>query len=369
MFPIRTSIAIRDTPGVVVGLILANVVVFLLQQSLPPDLAQEFILRNALVPAKYSTDISLGTLAALITNAFMHGGWWHLLLNMWVLWVFGRPLEQRLGVLRFVLLYLASGIIASLAHLFANLGSPIPALGASGAIAGVLGAYTLLYPRSRILFFGFLIHELPAVLFTAIWLAIQIAQGVTVLLTTSPVAGGIAWWAHIGGFAGGLVLVKLLGRPRTERRTAGMPERPGELSVGAPVTSGRVIGPIRPRQITPFPVARKRGPTGRPPRNRNSAGSAGDTAEDVLELGQPIRRKWNRALARSAGGRAARILELSQPMQEMSSRGIASAAGEVLELGQTVRKRSDKGIGFRLGRFAAQLTRGTTEEDANARVS
>lgn len=100
MFPIRTSIAIHETPGVVVGLILANVVVFLLQQSLPPDLAHEFILRNALVPANYSTGITLGALAALITNAFMHVGWWHLLLNMWVLWVFGRPLEQRLGGVR-----------------------------------------------------------------------------------------------------------------------------------------------------------------------------------------------------------------------------------------------------------------------------
>ncbi|MCH8181668.1 MAG: rhomboid family intramembrane serine protease [Proteobacteria bacterium] len=308
MFPIRTSIAIHETPGVVVGLILANVVVFLLQQSLPPDLAHEFILRNALVPANYSTGITLGALAALITNAFMHVGWWHLLLNMWVLWVFGRPLEQRLGVLRFVLLYLASGIIASLAHLFANLGSPIPALGASGAIAGVLGAYTLLHPRSRIVFFGLFIHELPAVLFTVLWFAIQVVQGVTDLLNTAPGTDGIAWWAHIGGFAGGLVLVNLLGRPRPPRRVTGMTERTGELEIGPPVANGRVIGPIRPRQLVPVPIARSRTLAGRPPRNRGAAGAVGGRASPALDPGQPVREGGKQGIAFRAGKLAGQIM-------------------------------------------------------------
>lgn len=307
MFPIRTSVEIRETPGVVVGLILANVVIFLLQQSLPPDLAHEFILRNALVPAEFSTDITLGTLVSLITNAFMHGSWWHLLLNMWVLWVFGRPLEQRLGVMRFVFLYLASGIIASLAHLFINLGSPIPALGASGAIAGVLGAYTFLHPRSRILFFGLFIHELPAVLFTLLWLAIQVVQGVTDLLSTAPGAGGIAWWAHIGGFAGGLVLVNLLGRARTERRVVGMIERAGELAIGEPVTSGRVIGPVRPRQLVPFPVARNRTPTGRPQRNSGAARTARGSALPAPDLGQPVRGDGGGGIAFKLGRLAANL--------------------------------------------------------------
>ena len=146
MIPIRTSVELREAPGAVIGLIIANVAIFLLEIGLPADLAKQFIMHNALVPARY-TQIGFGAAHGLepanvfpfITNTFMHSGWWHLTINMWTLWLFGGPLEQRLGAARFVLFYLGCGVAASVAHFTFNPASPVPALGASGAIAGVLG--------------------------------------------------------------------------------------------------------------------------------------------------------------------------------------------------------------------------------------
>ena len=159
MIPIRTSVELREAPGAVIGLIIANVAIILLEIGLPADLAKQFIMHNALVPARY-TQIGFGAAHGLepanvfpfITNAFMHSGWWHLTINMWTLWLFGGPLEQRLGAARFVLFYLGCGVAASVAHFTFNLASPVPALGASGAIAGVFGGiHLLLHLKERVL--------------------------------------------------------------------------------------------------------------------------------------------------------------------------------------------------------------------------
>lgn len=229
MFPIRTSVATDDISGTVIGLIAANVAVFLLLVGLPAELAEQFVHQHALVPARYTRPevaeaIGLEATNPLpfLTNAFMHAGWVHLGVNMWTLWLFGRALEDRLGPLRFMALYLGSGIVASLAHFASDIHSATRALGASGAIAGLLGAYTLLYPRARIdlvtpiLFFP-LTYALPAVVYTSLWFVYQLANGLPALAGLGA-EGGIAWWAHIGGLVAGLALIKIIGSQPVERR-------------------------------------------------------------------------------------------------------------------------------------------------------
>lgn len=228
MIPIRTNVPTRDPPAAVLALIVINIGVFVQQATLPPDVGIEFIHRFALVPALFEFQPGVGVrfdplqLTRLLTNTFLHGGVLHLVVNMWTLWLFGRPLQQRLGGLRFLVFYLACGAVASLAHLIFNIDSPVPALGASGAIAGVLGAFTLLHPRARITFFTLVIifplfFPLPAFLYAALWFGFQLLRG-TVELSTPGVAPGIAWWAHIGGFAAGVVFAFLFvgRRPRTQ---------------------------------------------------------------------------------------------------------------------------------------------------------
>jgi membrane associated rhomboid family serine protease len=147
---------------------------------------------------------------------FLHGGWLHLLGNMWFLWVFGDNIEDRLGHLRYLVFYLATGLGAGLAHALLNLSSTIPAVGASGAISGVLGAYFVLFPHSRVitlvpLLFFFFTVRLPAVIILGYWFAIQFISGLGAVAL--PGSGGVAWWAHIGGFVLGAVLVRMF-RPR-----------------------------------------------------------------------------------------------------------------------------------------------------------
>jgi len=148
---------------------------------------------------------------------FLHGGWLHLIGNMWFLWIFGDNVEDYLGHVRFLLFYLLCGLAASVAHLAFNLHSTIPTLGASGAIAGVLGAYLLLFPGARILtlvpvFFVWLM-ELPAYVILIYWFVLQLLQG-TASLAQTAAGGGVAWWAHVGGFVAGLALVKIVASRR-----------------------------------------------------------------------------------------------------------------------------------------------------------
>ncbi len=232
MIPIATSVETREIPAAVIGLIIANLLVFLIQTSLAPGLAEDFIYQNGLVPARYTNPglvdqfgLAPTNFFPFFTNSFMHAGWLHLLVNMWTLWLFGKPLEERLGTPRFVLVYLLSGLAASIAHFLFNLASPVPAVGASGAIAGLLGGYTLLYPRARVmlltpvLFFP-VVYRLPAMIYTGLWLVFQLVPGIADLFVRDQL-GGIAWWAHIGGLAAGAVLVKFIGAPKRHPREIG----------------------------------------------------------------------------------------------------------------------------------------------------
>ena len=249
MIPIRTSVEVQEIPGAVIGLILANVAVFVFQGSLPDDLAKQFIYQNGLLPARYTDpdvarELGLGRFNYLpfLTSAFLHGDWLHLSVNMWTLWLFGRALEERLGAPRFILFYLACGLVAGLTHFAFNLESGVPVIGASGAIAGVLGAYTLVHPTARIailtpiLFFPMVFH-LPAVVYTGLWFVFQVARGIAEF-SLPGAAGGIAWWAHIGGLVAGLALIGAIGRQRTRVR-----------QIGAARTGVREIGAPRPRTI------------------------------------------------------------------------------------------------------------------------
>jgi membrane associated rhomboid family serine protease len=233
MFPIIDSAPRAANPVVTYALILVNTLVFLWLWSLPPQALQIVTYEYALVPLRYSDPIDARAAGLdpddwwpLITNTFMHGGWLHLIFNMWTLWIFGPAMEARFGRLGFAILYLVGGTVASVTHLFANISSDAPALGASGAIAAVIAAYAVVYPRERVLLIvplGFIFIPLwaPAVLFALIWFGIQVLEGTHALFAPS-LAGGVAWWAHIGGFAFGAVAAFLVRRSAwgTEVRTS-----------------------------------------------------------------------------------------------------------------------------------------------------
>lgn len=224
MIPLRDSI--RPRRGAVVNhiLIAANVLVFLYEVSLSREGLMAFILQWGVIPARVR-DLGglLGGLAAgdwaapltLVTATFLHGGWMHLIGNMLYLWVFGDNIEDRLGRGRYVLFYLGAGVLANYAQVLANPQSTIPLIGASGAVAGVLGAYLVSYPRSRVvalvpLGIFLTITEVPALIFLFLWFGVQLLSGFASL--GLPDVGGVAWWAHIGGFVVGMVLIKLLRR-------------------------------------------------------------------------------------------------------------------------------------------------------------
>jgi membrane associated rhomboid family serine protease len=221
MIPIRTTAPARYPAFVTWVLIGVNCFVFFVQVGLTPAELEEFLLRFALIPARYSLQSALtpDDFIPFITMMFLHGGWLHLIMNMWMLWLFGPAVEDRLGHSRFLLFYLGCGIAAALAQMASDPYSVIPALGASGAIAGVLGCTMALFPLSRVIvvvpiLFLPLFFEVHAVVFIGLWFLLQILQGTMALL--EPSEGGVAWWAHVGGFVAGLLIGPLLLRP--ERR-------------------------------------------------------------------------------------------------------------------------------------------------------
>ncbi|MDR3676063.1 MAG: rhomboid family intramembrane serine protease [Acidobacteriota bacterium] len=203
-------------------LIVINFWAFFLELTLGPHL-NRFILQYGLIPARYSSAHLFAlpasrTVAPIFVSMFLHGGWLHLLGNMLFLFVFGRSIEDRFGHFRFLLLYLASGVVAAVVQIFISPGSRIPTIGASGAIAGVLGAYFICYPGARIttlipLFIFFWTVQVPAILLLGYWFLIQFVAGFEMLSIQTATAGGVAWWAHIGGFASG-VLLALIMRPQ-----------------------------------------------------------------------------------------------------------------------------------------------------------
>lgn len=193
-----------------ISLVLANIAVFVYELSLSPHVLRSFELANAVVPTRISAWLNgYGTFEAaflpLITSMFLHAGFAHILGNMLFLWIFGDNVEANFGHLPYLMFYLMCGIGSGLIHIAFNFDSPIPALGASGAISGVMGAYIVLEPRNRILslFFIFLIR-VPAVVVLGIWFAMQFLSGVSSIGTA--VNGGVAVWAHIGGFLLGVVV-------------------------------------------------------------------------------------------------------------------------------------------------------------------
>lgn len=227
MIPVRDTIPSRHYPVVNTVIIVANIFFFMVEMSQGGAL-NRFIYTYGLVPSRYST-LQMGThftffqqIFSFISFMFLHGSFWHLAGNMWFLYIFGDNVEDRLGHLRYLFFYLLCGVSSGLAHLFFNLDSGMPTIGASGAIAGVMGAYFILYPKARIvtlipvIFIPYFV-ELPAAIFLGIWLFIQFISATI----TSVNAGGIAWWAHIGGFIFGALFLKVFllipgqGIPRT----------------------------------------------------------------------------------------------------------------------------------------------------------
>ena len=220
MFPIKNTVPSRY-PAVVTWLLIAvNCVCFFYEQSLSEGELNSLILSFALVPARYTEAAGLTPADYLpfLTMMFLHAGWLHLILNMWSLWLFGPTVEDRLGHWQYLAFYLACGVIAGIAQLTSDPHSMVPALGASGAIAGIMGCYVLLFPWARIvilvpILFLPLFFEVPSIVFIGLWFLAQLFQGVTELFGSS-VGGGVAVWAHVGGFLAGLGFGILLTRPK-----------------------------------------------------------------------------------------------------------------------------------------------------------
>jgi len=222
MIPLRDTIPSETAPVVTRLLIAANVLVFLHQAGLGHYGGEAFIRTYGLVPRRVHLD-RVDTLSPLVTSMFLHGGWLHLLGNMLYLHIFGDNVEDRLGHVRYLAFYLTTGIVAGIAQVTINPHSALPMVGASGAIAGVTGAYFLFFPRARVvtlvpIFIFLQIVELPAVFFLLFWFAFQLLLWIG-SLGTDTAMGGVAFWAHVGGFLGGMVLGPMLAppRPRTVR--------------------------------------------------------------------------------------------------------------------------------------------------------
>lgn len=211
MFPIRDSERSRSTPWITRSIALFTCAAFLFQWMLPEDELQRLVETCGLVPAVWSADpLSIDSFWPLVSSMFLHGSLLHVVSNVWALWIFGDNVEDFLGSTRFLLFYVACGLIAGALHALSAMDSLVPTIGASGAIAGVMGAYFLLHPRARvvtvipILCFP-LILELPAFTYLGLWFVIQLISGAQALVSTGA-SGGIAWWAHIGGFLAGMAL-------------------------------------------------------------------------------------------------------------------------------------------------------------------
>jgi membrane associated rhomboid family serine protease len=231
VFPLLDNIPRQHLPVTTWMIILANGVVFAFELALPPEALQQFMYHFGLVPARF-TSPAWGTevcptaqcLWPFFTSMFVHAGWLHIIFNMWALWIFGDNVEDQMGHVRFLVFYLLCGLIAAVVQTLIGIHSTIPTVGASGAIAGVLGAYFVLFPRAQVIvlvpiLFIPLFFALPAPLFIGFWFLLQFVSGTLSLASSAAAAGGIAWWAHVGGFSAGIVLHRLflVGRPARRR--------------------------------------------------------------------------------------------------------------------------------------------------------
>jgi len=228
MIPLRDDQPRFSTPYVTYFLIGLNLAVFLFEATLTPQSFKVLLYQLGMVPASITGFLAggsrVGLMAAFLpalTSMFLHGSWMHVIGNMWFLWIFGDNIEDHLGHFKYLLFYLLSGLGAAFAQVILNPHSIVPTVGASGAIAGVLGAYFLLYPRAKVLiWFPILfLFYLPAWVTLGYWFAMQFVSGAaTSLASYSDTRGGVAFWAHVGGFVAGIILIKLIPeRPRRYR--------------------------------------------------------------------------------------------------------------------------------------------------------
>jgi membrane associated rhomboid family serine protease len=226
MIPLRDTVPSSSFPAVTLGLIVVNSLIFLYQINLGPN-EERFLLQYGFVPAVYlHTSLAepfnfLARFGPMFSSMFLHGGWFHLIGNMWILWIFGDNVEDRLGKIRFFLYYVVSGLAAVYLHYLTERTSGLPVIGASGAIAGVMGGYFVLFPHARILtllpiFIFIQIVTVPAVVFLALWFLGQFLSGV--VTSSVQMHGGVAWWAHVGGFVAGALLIFPLRRSSSQQR-------------------------------------------------------------------------------------------------------------------------------------------------------
>src|SRR5271157_339732 len=211
MFPIRDTQPSYSKPVVTVLLIVVNLLVFLFEFSLDPYALNAFIAHYGLI-----ADPRYFHVSAIFTSMFVHAGWFHVLSNMWFLWIFGDNIEDILGHGKFLLFYLLCGVAAALAQVLFNIDSRVPMVGASGAIAGVMGAYMVKFPRSRIVCLVFIIIfftwiEIPAWVMLIYWFVMQLFSGVGSIGEAQYAQGGTAFFAHVGGFIAGMILILVMG--------------------------------------------------------------------------------------------------------------------------------------------------------------
>jgi len=236
MIPIRDNIRSRHFPWMTVAIILANAAMFWHELELRDGLG-DFVMRYGLVPWKLTEGIRTtgfvpsAHLVPWFSSMFIHGGWLHIIGNMWFLWIFGDNVEDRFGPWKFLVFYILGGLVAGAFQVAVGPMSKVPMIGASGAISAVLAAYVLFYPKARVvtlvpLFILFFFIELPAILFIGFWFVLQYLNGMSAL--SSGVGEGVAWWAHIGGFIGGVVLALLF---KGEARPAERRKPPGHVTV------------------------------------------------------------------------------------------------------------------------------------------
>lgn len=217
MFPLYDTIRSRKFPFINLTLIVANVLAFLYEIRMEPSTLEGFIFTWGLIPSNFLSDPSSGWVN-IFTSMFLHGGWFHIINNMWVLFIFGDNVEARMGGMRYLVFYLFGGTAAGLLQTYVLPFSEVPMIGASGAVAGVLGAYLILFPHARIasivpLFFIFTLIEIPAFIFLLFWFVSQIYSGL--FAVEGGGGSGIAWWAHIGGFIFGVLMVSFFALKRT----------------------------------------------------------------------------------------------------------------------------------------------------------
>jgi rhomboid family protein len=218
MIPIRDDVPRSSTPFINYFLITANVLVFLFELSMSGRNLTAFIYQFGIVPLRIDQGVFGhapldAAFVSIFTSMFLHASWLHLIANMWVLWIFGDNIEDQLGHFRYLVFYLVCGLGAAVLHILFNQGSQIPSVGASGAIAGVMGAYFLLYPAARVLtlvpfLFVFFIW-LPAWIVLGYWFVVQFLSGAATSITQTHSGGGVAFWAHVGGFVVGASLIRL----------------------------------------------------------------------------------------------------------------------------------------------------------------